>query len=255
MKRSTSFFIMFPVFLFFYAPLAVLVTFSFNDSKYLTSWKGFTWKWYTHLASDSRLIDAAINSLSIAFLAAIFATILGVLAALAIYRYRFTGRNLLRAMMYTIMVSPDIVMGVSLLMLFLLLGIAPGFVPLLLAHITFCVPVVATIVLARLYGFDTSLAEAAEDLGASELQVLRYVIFPLIWPAVLAGWILSFTLSMDDVIVSFFLTGSDYDILPLRIYSMVRLGVKPDVNALSSLMIGATIILVFISQFIMREKK
>jgi spermidine/putrescine transport system permease protein len=244
-----------PVYLFLYLPIIVLVIFSFNDSKYSTAWKGFTWKWYVKLMGNDQLLDAALNSLTIAVLAATLATCLGTLLAVALYRYRFHGKNILKAGVFVIMMSPDIVMGVSLLLLFMLLGMEPGFWPLLIAHVTFCTPFVTATVMSRLNGFDPHLIEAAEDLYAGEYKTFRHIILPMCLPAVLAGWLLSFTLSMDDVIISFFVTGPDFEILPLRIYAMVRMGVKPDVNALSAIMVGITVCLVFTSQLLMRKKK
>ena len=204
---------------------------------------------------NTSLIDATLNSLFVAFLAATAATLLGTLTALALHRYRFTGRKFLQSSLFVLMVSPDIVMGVSLLILFLGLGLKPGFCTLLLAHIAICLPFVTATVYARLLGFDEHLVEAAQDLGASEAQAFRYIIFPLLIPGIVAGWLLSFTLSMDDVIVSFFTTGPGFEILPLQIYSMVRLGVKPDVNALSALMICVTSICVLTAQILIRRKK
>lgn len=244
-----------PVYLFLYLPLAVLVCFSFNSSKYSTAWKGFTWKWYAKLAGNTQLIDAALNSLTIATLAASIASALGVLLAVALFRYRFKGRDLMQAGLFVVMMSPDIVMGISLLLLFVSLGLAPGFWPLLAAHVTFCIPFVTATVYSRLRGFDPNLIEAAEDLGAGEFRTFRHVILPMIMPAVIAGWLLSFTLSMDDVIISFFVTGPDFEILPLRIYAMVKMGVKPDVNALSAIMVGITICCVFVSHLLMRKRQ
>lgn len=253
MARRLAF--MLPVYLFLYAPIAVLIVFSFNDSKYSVAWEGWTWVWYERLLHNTALMDAALNSVSVALLAATAATALGTLAALTLHRYRFRGRRLLQSTLFVIMVSPDIVMGVSLLILFLSLGIAPGFTTLVIAHITFCLPFVTVTVYARLRGFDHHLLEAAHDLGASEFQAFRHVVLPLAGPAVAAGWLLSFTLSMDDVIVSFFTTGPGYEILPLRIYSLVRLGVKPDVNALSAFMVVVTSACVFAAQMLLRRSK
>jgi len=151
--------------------------------------------------------------------------------------------------------SPDIVMGISLLILFVALQLPLGFWTLLLAHITFCVPFVVVTVLSRVSGFDKHLIEAARDLGASEFQTFRQVMLPLLVPAVAAGWLLSFTLSLDDVIISFFVTGATYEILPLKIYSMVRLGVKPEINALCTIIFGLTLVLVMIAQWLLKEKK
>ncbi|WP_147822805.1 spermidine/putrescine ABC transporter permease PotC [Desulfovibrio sp. IOR2] len=244
-----------PVYVFLYLPLAVLITFSFNSSKYSTAWKGFTWQWYTKLAANSQLVEAALNSLTIATLAASIASGLGVLLAVALFRYRFKGRDMMQASLFVVMMSPDIVMGVSLLLLFVAVGMSPGFWPLLTAHVTFCIPFVTATVYSRLKGFDPHLIEAAEDLGAGEFRTFRHVILPMIMPAVLAGWLLSFTLSMDDVIISFFVTGPDFEILPLRIFAMVKMGVKPDVNALSAIMVGITVCCVFVSHLLMRKRK
>lgn len=243
------------VYLFLYIPIAVLIAFSFNDSKYGASWRGFTLKWYAALAEDTALLDAALNSLAVAALAATAATALGTLAAVALHQYRFRGRRLTQTCLFVTMMSPDIVMGVSLLVLFVSLGLTPGFTTLLLAHITFCLPFVAVTVYSRLAGFDPHLVEAAQDLGAGEFDTFRLVILPMLTPAVAAGWLLSFTLSMDDVIVSFFTTGPSFEVLPLRIYSMVKVGVKPVVNALSAILVAATVVIVLTSQLLLGEKK
>jgi len=243
------------VYLFLYTPIAVLIAFSFNDSKYGASWRGFTFKWYDALAQDAALLDAALNSLLVAALAATAATALGTLAAVALHQYRFRGRRLTQTCLFVTMMSPDIVMGVSLLVLFVSLGLTPGFLTLLLAHVTFCLPFVAVTVYSRLAGFDPHLVEAAQDLGAGEFDTFRLVILPMLMPAVAAGWLLSFTLSMDDVIVSFFTTGPTFEVLPLRIYSMVKVGVKPVVNALSAILVGATVVIVLTSHLLLGEKK
>jgi spermidine/putrescine transport system permease protein len=243
------------VYLFLYTPIAVLIAFSCNDSKYGASWKGFTLRWYADLAADTALLDAALHSLLVAALAATAATALGTLAAVALHQYRFRGRRLTQTCLFVTMMSPDIVMGVSLLVLFVSLGLTPGFLTLLLAHITFCLPFVAVTVYSRLAGFDPHLVEAAQDLGAGEFDTFRLVILPMLMPAVAAGWLLSFTLSMDDVIVSFFTTGPTFEVLPLRIYSMVKVGVKPVVNALSAILVAVTVAVVLTSQLLLREKK
>lgn len=244
-----------PVYIFLYLPLVVLVVFAFNDSKFSVAWKGFTWKWFGKLLSNGQLMDAALNSLTVAVLSATSATVLGLLAAVAFYRYRFKGKRLLQSALFVVMVSPDIVMGVAFLVLFMSMGLKPGFLTLFLAHTTFCLPFVTVTVHSRLAGFDNHLIEAAQDLGAGEFRAFRHVLLPMLAPAVLAGWLLSFTLSMDDVIISFFVTGPEFDILPLRVYSMVRLGIKPDVNALSAIMFGLTVVIVLTSQFLLRRKK
>lgn len=243
------------IYLFLYLSIVVLIVFSFNDSKYAKGWKGFSMRWYGDLLTDAQLLDAALNSLTVAGLSATIATILGTLAAWALHRYDFKAKKLFQSALIIVIMSPDIVMGVSLLMLFVSLRMEPGFVTLLLAHITFCLPFVAVTVASRLAGFDRHVVEAAQDLGADEYATFRWVILPMVMPAVLAGWLLSFTLSLDDVIISFFVTGPGFEILPLRIYSMVKLGVEPVVNALCAVMVTATVLVVFASQILLREKK
>ena len=232
------------VYAFLYLPILIVIVYSFNEARYSTSWKGFTLHWYEVLASNRPLLDSVINSLSVACLSATLATLLGVLAAMCIRRYRFPGRRILHGTLYVLTVSPEIVMGISLLMFFILCNIPLGFFSLLIAHTTLSLPFAAVTVLARLAEFDESLMEAARDLGASEWKAFRMVMLPMLSPAVAAGWLLSFTLSMDDVLISFFVTGPAFEVLPLRIYSMVRLGVKPDINALSAIMFGVTVVLV-----------
>ncbi len=239
---------------FFYLPIAVLVIFSFNDSKYSLTWKGFTWKWYQSLFQNSEILQVALNSLLLAVLAASLATLLGTMAAVTLYRYRFFGKKLLYGLIYIVIMSPDIVMGISLLILFVSLNLPLGFTTLLLAHVTFCLPFVIVTVYGRLSGFNEEIVEAGKDLGAGEWVIFRRILLPLLMPAVLAGWLLSFTLSLDDVIISFFVAGPSFEILPLKIYSLVRLGVKPEINALCTLLLCLTLVLVFIAQYLLKEK-
>jgi spermidine/putrescine transport system permease protein len=246
---------MLAVYAFLYAPIAILVVYSFNKSKYGMRWKGFSLRWYEELAGNGPLVDAALNSLLIAVGAASLATIFGTLAAVAIQRYRFKGRNLLRMAMYVLTVSPDLVMGISLLVLFVAMRMPLGAWTLLISHTTFCLPFVVITVLGRLKGFDEHLVEAARDLGAGEFTIFRSITLPLVLPSVVAGWLLSFTLSLDDVMVSFFVTGPGFEILPLKVYSMVRLGVKPEVNALCAILFGATIVITTSYHFITRERR
>lgn len=243
------------VYLFLYLPILVLIATSFNASKYGMSWQGFSFKWYASLFDNHLLVDAAVRSLVIATLSATLATAIGTLSAVCLYRYRFSGRRVLNGLLFVMMMSPDIVMAISLLMLFIFLHVQLGFWSLLLAHITFSLPFVIITVYSRLSGFDKRIIEAARDLGAGELRTFTRIIFPLAIPAVAAGWLLSFTLSVDDVIVSFFVTGPSFEILPLKIYSMVRLGVKPEVNALATIMFLVPLLFVTLSQFLLRRKK
>ena len=188
-------------------------------------------------------------------LSATLATIIGGLTAIALYRYRFRGKQAVSGMLFIVMMSPDIVMAVSLLALFMVVGISLGFWSLLLAHVTFCLPYVTVTIFSRLNGFDARMLEAAKDLGASEVTILRKIILPLALPAVVSGWLLSFTISLDDVVVSSFVSGVSYEILPLRIFSLVKTGVTPEVNALATIMIVLSLLLVVASQFIGRKHK
>jgi spermidine/putrescine transport system permease protein len=242
------------IYLFFYFPIAVLIAYSFNNAQYSLVWHGFSWNWYQQLAGDTDLQTVAMHSLIIGVLAATLATILGTLAAVSLYRYQFYGKKLLHSLIFILIVSPDIVIGISLLILFSTLKITLGFWTLLLSHITFCLPFVSVTVYSRITGLDKNIFEAAKDLGATELTTFWRIIVPLLWPAIFAGWLLSFTLSLDDVIISYFVTGPDFNILPLQIYSMVRLGINPEINALCSVLFGLTLIIVLAGHFALRKK-
>jgi len=242
------------VYSFLYLPLAIMAVYSFNASKFSLSWKGFTLDWYIRLWDNASLMEAALRSLSVAAMSATIASIIGTLAAFILYQYTFPGRKVLFAGLFVMMMSPDIVIGISLLLLFLALQLPLGFWTLLMAHVTLSVPFVATTVYSRFKGFEGDVIEAARDLGAGDYQVFRHIVLPLITPAVIAGWLLSFTLSLDDVMISFFTTGPTYEVLPLRIYSMVRLGIKPDVNALCVVMMAITVAAVIISRQLLKEK-
>lgn len=242
------------VFAYLYLPIALLLVNSFNVSKYGHEWKGFTWKWYEKLFDNEQLMQAFLNSLLIATLAATAATVLGTLMALAIYRYHFPLKKAASGMLFVVMMSPDIVLAISFLVLFIVLGIELGFWSLLIAHITFCLPFVVITVYAQLKGFDKHLLEAAQDLGAGESHVFRLIILPLILPAVIAGWLLSFTLSLDDVLISSFVTGPGFEILPIRVFSMVKVGVSPEVNVLAALLLAISLLLVILSTLLLRRK-
>ena len=253
MSRLLRNIFMFVVYAYLYIPIIILVTNSFNEDRYGLSWKGFSWNWYERLFNNDTLIQAAFHSVTIAFFAATLATIVGGLTAIALYRYRFRGKQAVSGMLFIVMMSPDIVMAVSLLALFMVVGISLGFWSLLLAHVTFCLPYVTVTIFSRLNGFDARMLEAAKDLGASEVTILRKIILPLALPAVVSGWLLSFTISLDDVVVSSFVSGVSYEILPLRIFSLVKTGVTPEVNALATIMIALSLGLIILSQLITRK--
>lgn len=254
MGRAFKFSLMAVVYAFLYTPIIILIVNSFNASKFGMKWGGFTTKWYEHLVNNDSLMQAAWHSLNIAVFSATAAAIIGSLTAVALFRYQFRGKRFVNGMLFVVMMSPDIVMAISLLALFILVGAELGFLTLLLSHITFCLPFVVVTVYSRLKGFDVKMLEAARDLGASEWVILKQIILPLAKPAVAAGWLLSFTLSLDDVIVSSFVTGPAYEILPLKIYSMVKVGISPEVNALATIMLIVSLFLVICSQLLAREK-
>lgn len=242
------------IYAYLYIPIIILIVNSFNSSRFGINWKGFTTDWYAILFNNDSLLQAAGHSLTMAVTSATFATLIGSLAAVALYRYRFRGKKFVGGMLFVVMMSPDIVMAISLLVLFMILGVSLGFWSLLFSHITFCLPFVVVTVYSRLSGFDVKMLEVAKDLGAGEFTILRKIIMPLAMPAVASGWLLSFTLSMDDVVVSSFVTGPSYEILPLKIYSMVKVGVSPEVNALATILLGLSLVLVLISQLILRDR-
>lgn len=238
-----------------YLPILVLIIYSFNDSRTGYRWGGWSLRWYEALFDNHAMVQAMWNSLWLALAAATVSTLIGGLTALALHRYQFRGKQALRGMLFVVMMSPEIVLAISLLALFLLVGMQLGFVSLLLAHVTFCLPFVVITVMARLTGLDGRLLEAARDLGAGEFTTVRTILVPVMMPALLAGWLLGFTLSLDDVVVSTFVSGPSYEILPLRIYSMVRVGLKPEVNALGTLLLVFSLVMLVLSQFILMRSK
>lgn len=243
------------IYLFLYCPLFVLVVYSFNDTRYSLLWQGFTWKWYQELFSDASLWIATWHSFFLGVTSASIATLIGMITAVSLYRYQFVGKKILNSLIFILILSPEIVTGASLLVLFaFLLQLKLGFWTLLLSHIAFCIPFVIVTVFSRLVSFDKNIFEAAKDLGANDWQILKRIIIPLLWPALVSGWLLSFTLSLDDVIISYFVAGPEFEILPLKIYSMVRSGIKPEINALCTVLFGTTLILTVISQLALKKR-
>ena len=229
-------------FAFLYLPLIVVVAYSFNDSRLNAEWVGFTLNWYRVLFDDAEMLHAARNSLGIALAASLCATLLGTLAGLAMHRTRLRWLPLL---VITPVAMPEILQGVSLLVFFIqVLHLTLGLVSVVLAHITFSLGFVAIVVRVRLEGMDEGLFEAARDLGATPWQSFRLVTFPLILPAVVAGFLMSFTLSLDDFVITFFTAGVGVSTLPLQIYSMIKIAVTPEVNAVSTLLMLLTLVLV-----------
>jgi putrescine transport system permease protein len=223
---------------FLYLPIVLLVLFSFNESRLVTVWGGFSLKWYGELLRNDLLLDAAWVTVRIALVSATLALVLGTLAAIALVRFAaFRGRTLFSGMIFAPLVMPEVITGLSLLLLFVSLGWDRGFWTVVIAHTTFATAYVAVVVQSRLLTFDMMLEEAAMDLGATPLKTFFVITLPVIAPALVAGWLLAFTLSLDDLVIASFTTGPGATTLPMRIYSQVRLGVTPEINAISTILI------------------
>ena len=226
-------------FAFLYIPMLILVIYSFNASKLVTVWAGFSTKWYGELLQNDAMIDAAWVTMKVAFFSSTLATVLGTMAAYVLVRRgRFYGRTVFSGMIYAPLVMPEVITGLSLLLLFIAIGMDRGVLTIVLAHTTFSMCYVSVVVSSRLISFDDSLEEAALDLGASQFEAFRLVTLPIIAPAVISGWLLAFTLSLDDLVIASFAAGPSSTTLPIKIFSSVRLGVSPEINALSTIIIA-----------------
>ncbi|MGA9408818.1 MAG: ABC transporter permease subunit [Roseobacter sp.] len=226
-------------FAFLYLPMLILIAYSFNESKLVTVWAGFSTKWYAELLQNDAFLDAAWITLKVAVISSTFATVLGTMAAYVLVRGgRFMGRTLFSGMIYAPLVMPEVITGLSLLLLFIGIGLDRGVLTIVLAHTTFSMCFVSVVVSSRLISFDRSLEEAALDLGCSAFDAFRLVTLPIIAPAVVSGWLLAFTLSLDDLVIASFTAGPASTTLPIKIFSAVRLGVSPEINALSTIMIA-----------------
>ena len=235
---------------FLYLPLLILALYSFNESRINAVWSGFTFDWYLSLFKNRRVLEALTNSLIVAFASTLVSTVLGTTAAIALNKYQYKYKNVINGLLYLPILIPEIVMGLSLLVLFSQAHIPLGKTSLILAHITFCVSFVVITVNARLEGMRPELEQAATDLYATPFQTFRYVTLPLAMPGIVAGALMAFTLSIDDFIISFFVAGPNSTTLPLYIYAMVKRGISPEINALSTLLMLATIVLVVLAQIL-----
>ncbi|WP_274630043.1 ABC transporter permease [Arvimicrobium flavum] len=243
-------------FAFLYLPIVLLVVFSFNESKLVTVWGGFSTKWYYELFNNQGLMDAAWVTLRVAFFSATVATVLGTLAALALTRYtRFRGRVLFSGMVFAPLVMPEVITGLSLLLLFVAIGLDRGFLTVTLAHITFTMCFVAVVVQSRLMTFDRSIEEAAMDLGAPPAKTFFQVTLPVILPAIVSGWMLAFTLSLDDLVIASFTSGPGATTLPMKIYSQVRLGVTPEINAACTILIAIVAVGVIAASIVNKRRE
>ncbi|HEY5814020.1 MAG TPA: ABC transporter permease subunit [Terrimicrobiaceae bacterium] len=243
------------VFAFLYIPIFFLVIFSFNSSRLNIRWEGFSLKWYAALVENKALLTAFQNSLIVAFATTILATLLGTIGAWMLYRYEFPFQRAIGFLIFIPMVIPEVLMGASLLAEFVhLLRIPLGFVTLIIAHTTFCFPFVLVGVQARLQNLDPFLEEAALDLGATPVQAFRHVVVPYLMPSSITGALMAFTLSLDEYIVSVFTTGAQSQTLPLKVYGMAKVGLNPQLNALSTIFVIVTITLVLLSELLARRK-
>ncbi|BCB27501.1 polyamine transporter PotC [Sulfurimicrobium lacus] len=233
------------VYAFLYLPLLIVIVYSFNDSRLNAEWVGFTWHWYDVLLHDEDMLAAAGNSLFIAVVSSFSATVLGTMAGIAMYRYKM---KVLTFMVMAPVAMPEILLGVSLLLFFIqVLNLTLGMLSIVLAHITFSIGFVAIVVRTSLAGLDESMFEAARDSGASPWETFRYITFPLILPGVIAGGLMAFTLSLDDFVITFFTAGVGVSTLPLRIYSMIKIAVTPEVNAVSTLLMLLTLTIIVLA--------
>lgn len=243
-------------FAFLYLPIVLLVIFSFNESKLVTVWGGFSVRWYGQLMQNRSLLDAAWVTIRVGLLSATLATILGTLAALTLVRHtRFRGRMLFSGMIYAPLVMPDVITGLSLLLLFVAIGFDRGFWTITLAHTTLTMCFVAVVVQSRLLSFDQSIEEAAQDLGSPPVRTFFEITLPIIAPAVLSGWILAFTLSLDDLVIASFTSGPGATTLPMKIYSQVRLGVTPEINAVCTLLIAIVAVGVICASVVTKRRE
>ncbi len=254
-------------FIFLYAPIVILVAFSFNDSRLAARWVGFTTKWYVDMVQSEAVMIAMENSLIVAFISTIIATILGTMTALAMERFRFPFRSTYDGVIYLPVIIPDIVMGISLLAFFsLFLGgmnellglegnasLRPGLTTVIIAHVAFNISYVAIVVRTSLGELDPGLEEAAQDLGANEWITFRRVTLPLIMPGILGGALLAFTLSLDDFVITFFTTGPGGTTLPIEVFGRIRRAISPEINAISTVMLLVSILLVIVSQIVQRR--
>jgi spermidine/putrescine transport system permease protein len=241
------------VFLFFYLPIAILVLYSFNQSKLNIVWTGFTLDWYGALWSDSVLVRTLKNSVIVASATTVLSVVLGTAAGWLLYRYRYRGGALLETLVFLPMIVPEVILGVSLLILFVTIGLQLGYTTIVISHVTFCFPFVMAAVQARLAGLDPALEEAALDLGATPLQAFTKVLVPYLMPAIVSGALMAFTLSLDELIVTYFTASAGTRTLPLEIFGRVKKGLDPSLNAISTVFIGVTVLAVLLTEALRRR--
>jgi spermidine/putrescine transport system permease protein len=243
------------VMLFFYLPIAILVIFSFNESKLNIVWTGFTFEWYAALLKDRVLIRALQNSLIVATATTAISVVLGTVGAWLLYRFRYRASSALETLVFLPMIVPEVILGVSLLILFVTIGLQLGYTTIVISHVTFCFPFVMAAIQARLSGLDPSLEEAALDLGATPVQAFTKVLVPYLMPAIVSGALMSFTLSLDELIVTYFTASAGTRTLPLEIFGRVKKGLDPTLNAISTVFILSTVVLVMATEILKRRSR
>jgi spermidine/putrescine transport system permease protein len=242
------------VYLFLHLPILVLMVFSFNDSKFSVAWQGFTFRWYQRLLERPDIVRGLKVSLIVGIAATVISALLGTLIALALARHRFRGRRTFEGFLYVPIVTPEIVVGISLLILFALVEFPLGVTTITIAHVAFCISFVVVVVLARLEGMDQNLEEAALILGADEITTFWKVTVPQLWPGILAGALLAFTMSFDDFVITSFVSGSGSSTLPIVVYGMVRKNVEPSINAISTIILLGTSVLIYLADRLLRAR-
>jgi spermidine/putrescine transport system permease protein len=242
------------VYLFLHLPILVLMVFSFNDSKFSVDWRGFTLQWYHRLLERPDILRGLKVSLIVGISATVISAVLGTLIALALARHKFRGRRAFEAFLYIPIVTPEIVVGISLLILFALVKFPLGVTTITIAHVAFCISFVVIVVLARLEGMDRNLEEAALILGADEVTTFWKVTVPQLWPGILAGALLAFTMSFDDFVITSFVSGSGSSTLPIVVYGMVRKNVEPSINAISTIILLGTAVLIYVADRLVRAR-
>jgi spermidine/putrescine transport system permease protein len=242
------------VYLFLHLPILVLMVFSFNDSKFSVAWQGFTFRWYQRLLERPDIVRGLKVSLIVGIAATVISALLGTLIALALARHRFRGRRTFEGFLYVPIVTPEIVVGISLLILFALMEFPLGVTTITIAHVAFCISFVVVVVLARLEGMDQNLEEAALILGADEITTFWKVTVPQLWPGILAGALLAFTMSFDDFVITSFVSGSGSSTLPIVVYGMVRKNVEPSINAISTIILLGTSVLIYLADRLLRAR-
>jgi spermidine/putrescine transport system permease protein len=242
------------VYLFLHLPILVLIIFSFNDSKFSVDWRGFTLQWYHRLLERPDILRGLKVSLIVGISATVISAVLGTLIALALARHKFRGRRAFEGFLYIPIVTPEIVVGISLLILFALIKFPLGVTTITIAHVAFCISFVVVVVLARIEGMDQNLEEAALILGADEVTTFWKVTVPQLWPGILAGALLAFTMSFDDFVITSFVSGSGSSTLPIVVYGMVRKNVEPSINAISTIILLGTAVLIYVADRLVRAR-